>query len=359
MYLEMHPVMQLYNTFRNRWCGAYFASKGIRVIPTVSWGNENTFDFCFEGIPKGSTVAVSTYMARAHGSHADQKDFFMKGYREMLRRIEPARVICYSEPFPEMEGNIVYVDYELSSWKFGDEDEYTPSKYLTYIMGDLPAPEFNGAGFVVKTGYIMGDEELFKGMGSAYGGKWRPKKEDDERLIGKSGEIKITYDNNGYKRLTKIGEDGRAVWERHMTDTPNPKYHSNPHDHKIEWIGPDEHPHFRRPINYFDGNIPEFKYYTLYMKTGANKMDYIISDSDDFKTISEFKDAMRYHDEIVFAWKGKEYGIFWDGKLYCIAEIDGSNEKWCETSDDILEYIVGDSRLRDVITKVKVTLRNL
>lgn len=178
MYLEMHPVMQLYNTFRNRWCGAYFASKGIRVIPTVSWGNENTFDFCFEGIPKGSTVAISTYMARAHGSHADQKDFFMKGYREMLRRIEPARVICYSEPFPEMEGNIVYVDYELSSWKFGDEDEYTPSKYLPYIMGDLPAPEFNGAGFVVKTGYIMGDEELFKGMGSAYGGKWRPKKED-------------------------------------------------------------------------------------------------------------------------------------------------------------------------------------
>ena len=25
MYLEMHPVMQLYNTFRNRWVGAYLA----------------------------------------------------------------------------------------------------------------------------------------------------------------------------------------------------------------------------------------------------------------------------------------------------------------------------------------------
>ncbi len=38
MYLEMAPVMQLYNVFRNRWCGAYWASKGIRVIPTVNWG---------------------------------------------------------------------------------------------------------------------------------------------------------------------------------------------------------------------------------------------------------------------------------------------------------------------------------
>ena len=28
MYLEMAPVMQLYNVFRNRWCGAYWASKG-------------------------------------------------------------------------------------------------------------------------------------------------------------------------------------------------------------------------------------------------------------------------------------------------------------------------------------------
>ena len=44
-------------------------------IPTISWGLENTFDFCFNGIEKGSTVAVSTYMASAHGNRADQKDF--------------------------------------------------------------------------------------------------------------------------------------------------------------------------------------------------------------------------------------------------------------------------------------------
>ena len=50
MYLEMAPVMQMYNVFRNRWCGAYWASKGIRVIPTVNWGDESTFDFCFDGI---------------------------------------------------------------------------------------------------------------------------------------------------------------------------------------------------------------------------------------------------------------------------------------------------------------------
>ena len=117
MYLEMAPVVQLYNVFRNRWCGAYWASKGIRVIPTVNWGNESTFDFCFEEIEKGSVVAVSTYMASEHDNRGDQKEWFMAGYNEMLRRIEPEKIICYNTPFPEMQGDIVYVDYERRSWR--------------------------------------------------------------------------------------------------------------------------------------------------------------------------------------------------------------------------------------------------
>ena len=118
MYLEMAPVLHLYNVFRNRWCGAYWASQGLRVVPTVNWGDETTFDFCFAGIEKGSVVAVSTYMASAHDNRCDQKEWFLTGYREMLRRIEPEKIICYHTPFPEMEGNIVYVDYERSSWRY-------------------------------------------------------------------------------------------------------------------------------------------------------------------------------------------------------------------------------------------------
>ena len=118
MYLEMAPVMQIYNVFRNRWCGAYWASKGLRVIPTVNWGDESTFDFCFEGIEKGSVVAVSTYMASEHDNRCDQKEWFMAGYNEMLRRIEPEKIVCYNTPFAEMQGNIIYVDYERSSWQY-------------------------------------------------------------------------------------------------------------------------------------------------------------------------------------------------------------------------------------------------
>ena len=54
-------------------------------------------------------------MASEHDHRQDQKEWFMAGYNEMLRQIKPEWIICYNTPFPEMTGNIVYVDYDRSS----------------------------------------------------------------------------------------------------------------------------------------------------------------------------------------------------------------------------------------------------
>lgn len=354
IYREMNPSMQLYNTFRNRWCGAYFASKGIRVIPTVSWGDENTFDFCFKGIPKGSVVAVSTYMVSEHGNHADQKDFFLKGYREMLRQIEPERIICYNTPFPEMEGNIIFVDYELSSWKYQNHSK--SSKYAKYLTGQL-SPVKSRA-ILIKRGYVFPQQEE-KGMGSAYGGEWKPKKPDDERFIGKPGEIKTTKDKNGNLRLTKIGEDGKAVSERHFSDHGYPRHHSIPHDHELVW----EHNHFHwgDTKNYWDGNVPEFKQY------GGNDMDTIFPtcntlEDDRFESIEEFKDCIGRGDEIEFEWKGVHFGMSGcqpkpEHRIMAYLWNQPDTEQYFDTPDDALEYIVAGDRLRDIITQIDVLSR--
>ncbi len=357
MYLEMAPIMQLYNVFRNRWCGAYWASKGIRVIPTVNWGDESTFDFCFEGIRKGSVVAVSTYMASEHGNRCDQKEWFMAGYNEMLRRIEPAKIICYNTPFPEMQGDIVYVDYERSSWKYMSYERSSGNVDLDSfkIGGQTAVPHDIIASFI--------DVPTVKGGGSAYGGQWKPKNEFDKRLLGMPGEIKISYKKDGTMYKTKIGADGRAVLERHYTSAPNPKYHSNPHDHMIDWYTPREGiPNFGPPINYWDGEAPEFKSYSSYNR--SNSMKSIIYDTSTpedmrFKTISEFKNCITRGGEIVFSWGAKRYGVFKSDMHYCIALTNGEEEKWCDTADEVLEYMVGGDRLRDVITKVTVWDRTI
>ena len=370
MYIEMHKLQQLYNTFKNRWCGAFLYSKGIRVIPTVSWGLPDTFDFCFEGIEKGSTVAVSTYMVSEHNNHSDQKEFFMTGYNEMLKRIEPENIICYHEPFPEMEGNIIYVNYELSSWRYFNTDEvYKPSKYFSYISGAVSKPE--NCGIIVKSyGYVLADSQ--KGMGSAYGGDWKPCKEDDERFLGEPGEIKYTHfegKNGGYERAIKIGADGRAIKERHFTDHNRPWAHSNPHDHFINWDNQRGFPKPGSPINYPD-EAPEFKSFkeiknmSIENTNNDKKITYTVIHVDPenyrFKTISDFKWAMEYNSEVAFEWNGKDYSITHpDGVISICEAYKRETEKCYNSPDEALEYVIDGQRLREIITKVTVWDRTI
>lgn len=353
MYLEMAPVMQLYNVFRNRWCGAYWASKGIRVIPTVNWGDETTFDFCFEGIEKGSVVAVSTYMASAHDNRSDQKEWFMAGYNEMLRRIEPEKIICYNTPFPEMQGNIIYVDYERSSWR-----------YMSYerkrVHDDLESYKIGGtyrAHYDTIDAYLIG-----KGGGSAYGGKWRPNpnKPNDQIFYGEANSVQryyISTRNGGYWVQVKYGDDGRAVMIRHETEHTPGSGHTNPHDHEVIWVGPDEHPVPGSPINYPDGQAPEFKSLRRYI--GNMRIPYD-ADALRFQSISDFKKSMRYGAEVVIEWDGIEYGIWSEGeriRITCARHPEYN--RTFTSADDALEYMVGEERLRDVITQVSVLDRSI
>lgn len=103
-YKDMPLARQIDSVFKNRWCGAYWQKQGMKVIPTVSWGSIPCMEFCFDGIEKGSVVAVSTY------TREDNKNGFMLGYNKMLEIIEPSAIVCYGTPFPEMKGNIKAID---------------------------------------------------------------------------------------------------------------------------------------------------------------------------------------------------------------------------------------------------------
>lgn len=353
MYLEMAPVMQIYNVFRNRWCGAYWASKGIRVIPSVNWGDESTFDFCFQGIEKGSTVAVSTYMASESEHHKAQKEWFMAGYNEMLRQIEPERIICYNTPFPEMEGNIVYVDYDRSSWRYMSYERTLPKE-------DLDCYKIGGA---IQTKHdIMEPYRIGKGGGSAYGGKWQPNpdKPNDMAFVGEPNSTQrhfIPTKQGGYWVEGKYDENGKAVMIRHETGHSEGSGHSDPHDHEVNWVGPDEHPVPGSPINYSDGQAPDFKSYRRYI--GSMRIPYN-AEALRFKTISEFKWSMKCGAEVVIEWNAEEYGIWSEGdKIRITCARKPEYNRTFTNADDALDYFVGKDRLRDVITQVTVVDRTI
>jgi hypothetical protein len=111
MYADMPLPLQIYNTFRSRWCASVWQAAEMVVIPTISWGGEDTFGFAFDGIEHGAVVAVSTVgTARA-------MDGFMGGFRRMCEVIEPRAVVNYGTAYPEMAESapIVAVPYTHGS----------------------------------------------------------------------------------------------------------------------------------------------------------------------------------------------------------------------------------------------------
>jgi hypothetical protein len=108
VYVNMPKVLQIFNTFRSRWLGAYWQESGLVVIPTITWGDRSSYEFCFDSVEHGSTVAVSTLGC------ADVEWLYLKGFAKMCSRIEPERVVCHNKPFLRMHksAEIIEVPYE-------------------------------------------------------------------------------------------------------------------------------------------------------------------------------------------------------------------------------------------------------
>ncbi len=104
-YSEMNPWRQIESVAHSRWVGAYWQNHGLKVIPTITWSKPQSYEYCFDGVEKHSTVAIGMI-----GCKRNRFDF-LNGYNEMLRRIEPNAIICFGKPFKEMKGNIIEVDY--------------------------------------------------------------------------------------------------------------------------------------------------------------------------------------------------------------------------------------------------------
>lgn len=92
LYTDMPKPMKMWNTYRSRFLGQYYQKQGIKVIPTISWADEDTYSFCFKGIPKGSIVSISTV-----GVIKNKKatELWKKGVNEMIKQIKPSKILIY------------------------------------------------------------------------------------------------------------------------------------------------------------------------------------------------------------------------------------------------------------------------
>lgn len=92
LYMDMPMAMKVWNVYRSRLLGHYWQSEGIKVIPTISWAEEETYSFCFDGIPEGSIVAVSTIGVK---KQSEAFKIWESGMKAMIEKIKPKIILVY------------------------------------------------------------------------------------------------------------------------------------------------------------------------------------------------------------------------------------------------------------------------
>ena len=109
LYMDMPIAMKIWNVYRSRLIGQMMQDSGIRVIPTLSWAEPQTYQFCFDGLPAGGTVAVSTVgVMRDKSARAIWAD----GMTEAIKRLKPKNIICYGSKLDFDFGkiNVKYIE---------------------------------------------------------------------------------------------------------------------------------------------------------------------------------------------------------------------------------------------------------
>lgn len=126
LYIGMPLPMMQWNTYRSRMLGNLWMEMGLKVIPTVTWAEERSFEFCFQGIRSGSCVAVSDIGIRL----PEERRAFDLGFNKMKEVINPCQILFMCQEKTRhlyAEDRVVFLDSFFSKRRKTWEEEVKKS----------------------------------------------------------------------------------------------------------------------------------------------------------------------------------------------------------------------------------------
>ena len=117
MYRNYPEEFLINNCRANRIVDYALQQEGIPMIPTAGFAGESSWEWCFDGLPLNSTVAITTNTLRDKEAHR----LFVGGVNTMIAKIQPtAIVVCGKCPdwlekrFPDIQ--IVQIPSYSQMW---------------------------------------------------------------------------------------------------------------------------------------------------------------------------------------------------------------------------------------------------
>lgn len=109
--IDFPEPIKIYNTYRMRAFGFWLAGQGIPVINNVRWGTEETWRYCWDGIPHHSIVAIGTVASGL--KQLENRHVFEIGIHEMVKQLCPHTIVVYGSAnypiFEELKAHGIYI----------------------------------------------------------------------------------------------------------------------------------------------------------------------------------------------------------------------------------------------------------
>lgn len=116
-YIGMPKAMLIWQHYRRMWMAQYYQRQGLRVIPAPCWSDEDSFEYCFDGMPKNSCLCISSVGCV---KSPITREYFNRGFQETLNRLTLSQVIlygCIDDDMRKRLSGIPYVHIESEQQK--------------------------------------------------------------------------------------------------------------------------------------------------------------------------------------------------------------------------------------------------
>lgn len=102
---EMARPQKIHASFLNKLWVAWLQSRGLKVIPNISFPDEWQEDYWIEGWPKHSVIAISSVGVLTHGNPKE----WLKAVEKIRKLLQPIHILRYGPKIPgENEENCTY-----------------------------------------------------------------------------------------------------------------------------------------------------------------------------------------------------------------------------------------------------------
>lgn len=102
------PFVNKISIYKCRFCGAYWQQCGFNVISTATYGDANSFSYCYEGLPEESIIAIGN--ETVHLKDPASVKLWQMAVRELEYQKHPTLIIIYGKRIevPGLHTPVVY-----------------------------------------------------------------------------------------------------------------------------------------------------------------------------------------------------------------------------------------------------------